>query len=105
MMMASLYTAVSSKPVLSPSREIAGPIKLSWVEEYRIYCALWHLQVYSDLERESGPNAVRRNSFPCHCGGWNWPSDDTSPSDGWYLTERNVSGHVQFETLQVSRSL
>lgn len=83
--MGNLYAAVNSNPVFPPSRELVGTVKPSWVEEYRVYRAVWHMQVYSDLERASGPNAVRRDPSPFHWGvgiGTGHPTTPTRRMDG-----------------------
>lgn len=104
-MLGNLHTVVHSDPVFPESRVIAGTKKPSWVEEYRVYRALWHLQIFSDLETASGPNVVIRSSYS-RWGGWDWPSDDTTELPwGWYFMARRVDRFVRNEVRQVSRVL
>jgi hypothetical protein len=43
----------------------------SWVEESRVYRALWCLQILSDIYHASGPVALQNDS-----GGWGWTSTE-----------------------------
>lgn len=45
-MVGNLHCAVSNSKILGPERAAAF-IPFSWVEEYRVYQALWNLQLYS----------------------------------------------------------
>lgn len=45
-MVGNLYCAVSNSKYLGPER-VASFIPFSWVEEYRVYQALWNLQLFS----------------------------------------------------------
>ena len=46
----------------------------SWIEEYRVYWALWHLQHYSDLRKavEGQTGARDKTSRGCR---WSWPAN------------------------------
>ncbi|CAI7615910.1 unnamed protein product [Penicillium bialowiezense] len=58
-----------------PAQQTNEPF--SWIEEYRMYWALWHLQCYSDLRK----SVDKRFSCPRDAGNppvdarWSWPSE------------------------------
>jgi hypothetical protein len=54
-----------------PHRREQGLAHPSWVEEFRVYQALWCLQLISDLYHATGPDPVKSQSGESW-GGWGW---------------------------------
>ncbi|KAJ5095047.1 hypothetical protein N7532_007338 [Penicillium argentinense] len=94
-MVENLQPAVSNSSILSEcvDRDFPPPnsIPFSWVEEYRVYRALWHLQRYS-LLRE----LARK---------WNWSEENLAQLDRYAKFSEGVKGGFMEEILSVSEAL
>jgi hypothetical protein len=72
-MLNNLRLAGESSSVLPPGWEGHGLAPSSWIEDYRVYRAIWVLQVYSDLHRATTSETVEpNNSQESSWGGWSW---------------------------------
>ncbi|OKO97692.1 hypothetical protein PENSUB_9983 [Penicillium subrubescens] len=76
-MLDNLRRAGESSSVLPPGWEVYGLALSSWIEDYRVYRAIWVLQVYSDLHRATASEPVEpNNSQELSWGGWSWDESE-----------------------------
>lgn len=80
-MLENLRLAGESSSVLPPGWDVHGLAPSSWIEDYRVYRAIWVLQVFSDLHRAKSSEPVKpNNSQESSWGGWNWNPEEVDQS-------------------------
>lgn len=77
--------------------EEGGVSPFSWIEEFRVYRALWRLQINSDLCRavKSVPEPVMERGFQEEekaWGGWTWSSAEIDKIDTDYFDRKCCAG-------------
>lgn len=104
-MLHKLHLAAHANPALPKSAQTAAIRKPSWVEEYRIYRAIWHLHLVADLHKASRKDAVPGTSSNTSWGGWDWSPQESQQVKGWYSMERIARTFMITEARAVSQVL
>lgn len=81
----SLFAAVSSSPVSPETAPGAALRQPSWIEEFRVYRALWHIKLKSNIAKAAqGSWIPSQYSSELRWGGWNWTPFDQEQAYSWY---------------------
>lgn len=86
-MQRNMQIAASSNTLLPETAVHSAARQVSWIEEYRVYRALWHLKVVSNMKKAAQgiwiPTYPRANANS-GWGGWNWTPEDQASISQWY---------------------
>ncbi|CAG8917901.1 unnamed protein product [Penicillium salamii] len=69
-----------------PAHAKNANMSFSWMEEYRVYWALWHLQCYSDLRKITGWRALNPHDARSHLidRKWQWSDESMQALDSYF---------------------
>ncbi|KAJ5281864.1 hypothetical protein N7478_007236 [Penicillium angulare] len=86
----SLYAIVSSSALMPERAPGAALRQPSWIEEFRVYRALWHIKLKSNIAKAAHGSWVHNQySSELRWGGWNWKPSDQERVYSWYESRVN----------------
>ncbi|KAJ5113058.1 hypothetical protein N7456_001592 [Penicillium angulare] len=96
----SLFAAVSSSPVTPETAPGAALRQPSWIEEFRVYRALWHIKLKSNIAKAAqGSWIPSQYSSELRWGGWNWKPFDQEQACSWYESRMNRQDLIEALTI------